>query len=156
MRAMDKRNLAIDAAALAIYLVVANPALTGIGVHEWLGLGLFVMFFVHFAAHADWVVEAVRGSFARPSWARTGNVVLDVLIVLAFMLTTVSGIMVSGAVLLAMGLYAEGYRFWDPLHAVSAKALLALMFLHVVVHWKWIVRAFGKGRGSDGKRDGVR
>ena len=64
---MDKKNLAIDVAALAVFLVVANPALTGIGVHEWLGLGMLLVFFVHALLHADWAVEALRGSIARPS-----------------------------------------------------------------------------------------
>ena len=41
---MDRRNLALDVAALAVFLVVANPALTGIGIHEWLGLGMFLVF----------------------------------------------------------------------------------------------------------------
>ncbi|WP_080799119.1 DUF4405 domain-containing protein [Arabiibacter massiliensis] len=146
---MDKRNLAIDLVALAVYLVVANPAITGIGLHEWLGLGVLAAFFVHLLVHADWSVEALRGSLSRPSWGRTGNLVLDVLIVLAFMATTVSGIMVSGAVLPALGLYAEGYRFWDPLHAMSAKALLALLLVHVVVHWRWIAAWFRKGRDHE-------
>ena len=145
---MDKRNLAIDFVALAAYLVVANPAITGIGVHEWLGLGLFAAFFVHALLHADWAVDAVRGSFARPSWGRTGNLALDLLIVLAFMTATVSGVMVSGAVLPAFGLYAEGYYFWDPLHAMSAKALLALLLVHVVVHWRWLASRFKKKRGE--------
>lgn len=146
---MGKKNLAIDAVVLALYLVAANPALTGIGIHEWLGLGVLVAFFVHAAVHADWVVEAVRGSFAHPSWARTGNAVLDVFILVAFMTATVSGIMVSGAFLPALGLYAEGYYFWDPLHAVSAKVLLALLVLHVVVHWKWLASALKKGMVSN-------
>ena len=53
---MDKKNLAIDVAALAVFLAVANPALTGIGVHEWLGLGMLLVFFVHALLHADWAV----------------------------------------------------------------------------------------------------
>ncbi|TNU94024.1 hypothetical protein FIC87_03145, partial [Eggerthella lenta] len=106
---MDRRNLAIDIAALAVYLVAANPAVTGIGIHEWLGLGMPVIFFVHAAMHVDWVIEAVRGSFVRLSWARTGNAVLDLVIVAVVMVVMVSGVMVSGAVLPALGLYADGY-----------------------------------------------
>ena len=101
---MDRKLLAVDAACLLVYLVAASPALTGIGIHEWLGLGVLVVFFAHAAMHVDWAVEAVRSAFARPSWARTGNLALDLLIVAAFMMVTVSGIMVSGAVLPALGL----------------------------------------------------
>ena len=138
---MDRKLLAVDAACLLVYLVAASPALTGIGIHEWLGLGV--------------LVEAVRSAFARPSWARTGNLALDLLIVAAFMTVTVSGIMVSGAVLPALGLYADGYYFWDPLHAMSAKLLLALMLVHVAVHWPWFAKVFKKrkekheGRGCE-------
>ena len=116
---MDRKLLAVDAACLLVYLVAASPALTGIGIHEWLGLGVLVVFFAHAAMHVDWAVEAVRSAFARPSWARTGNLALDLLIVAAFMTVTVSGIMVSGAVLPSLGLYADGYYFWDPLHAIA-------------------------------------
>ena len=147
---MDRRNLAIDIAALAVYLVAANPAVTGIGIHEWLGLGMLVIFFVHAAMHVDWVIEAVRRSFVRLSWARTGNAVLDLVIVAVVMV-----VMVSGAVLPALGLYADGYYFWDPLHAMSAKLLLALMLVHVAVHWPWFAKVFKKrkekheGRGCE-------
>ena len=143
---MDKKIFAVDAACLLIYLVAANPAITGVGVHEWLGLGALVVFFAHAAMHADWAIETARSVFSSPSWARVGNLVLDALIVITFMAVTVSGIMVSGAVLPALGLYASGYYFWDPLHAIAAKVLLALLLVHVVVHWRWLVGFFRNGR----------
>ena len=64
----------------------------------------------------------------------------------ALAVCAVSGVMVSGAVLPAFGLYAEGYFFWDPLHAASAKVLLALLLVHVAVHWRWLAGLFGKGK----------
>lgn len=141
-----KKSLAIDSAALAAYLVAANPSLTGIGAHEWLGLGVSLVFLVHAAVNAGWVAAALRASFKSPNAARTGNLVLDALIAAALAVCAVSGVMVSGAVLPAFGLYAEGYFFWDPLHAASAKALLALLLVHVAVHWRWLAGFFGKGK----------
>ena len=41
------RMLIVDALALALYLVVSLPALTGIGLHEWLGLGVGLALLVH-------------------------------------------------------------------------------------------------------------
>ena len=143
-----KKNLAIDAVALVAYLVAANPALTGIGVHEWLGLGILVVFLVHCIVHVDWVGSAIVG-FGNATWGTRGNLALDALILVAFMVVTVSGLCVSGAVLPAMGLYSEGYFFWDPLHAISAKVLLALLLVHVVVHWKWFFALIRKGKGDE-------
>ena len=147
---MDRKYFVVDAVALAVYLVAANPALTGIGLHEWIGLGVFVAFAAHAAQHAGWVADTVRGALRFPAPARVANLVLDALILVAFMTVTVSGVLVSGAVLPAFGLYADGYYFWDPLHAIAAKALLALLLVHVVVHWKWIY-SFFKKRGSDAR-----
>ena len=144
-----KRNLVIDILALGAYAVVANPVFTGIAVHEWAGLGLVVVFLVHTAAHVDWAVDAVRTAYRDPSWVRRGNLVLDALIVVGFMVATVSGLMVSGTVLQVLGLYAPGYFFWDPLHAIAAKLLLALLVVHVAVHARWIVRMARKGKGDD-------
>ena len=142
------KNLIVDLIALAIYAVAANPALTGVGFHEWVSLGVFVVFLVHAALHVDWVLDVVKGAFSRPSAARTGNLVLGALILVVTMTCAVSGLMVSGAVLPTFGLYAEGYYFWGPLHAASAKLVLALLLVHVVVHWRWIV-GFLKKKGID-------
>ena len=145
---MDGKNLAIDVVALVAYLVAANPALTGIGLHEWLGLGALVVLFVHLLVHADWCVDALRTTLRRPTWARTGNLVVDALLLVTLVVVVVSGLFVSGAVLPAFGLYAEGDYFWDPLHAIAAQALLALLLVHVVVHWKWFVSVAKRGRSN--------
>ena len=150
---MDRRNLVLDVVALAVYLVAANPALTGIGVHEWVGLGVFAAFFAHVLAHAGWAHDAVRVTLRAPSWGRTGNLALDALALVAFVVCVVSGLLVSGDVLRAFGWYAEGYYFWDPLHAVSAKVLLALVVVHVALHAKWIVGILGRGGRRRGKLD---
>lgn len=142
-----KKNLVIDVVAIVVYAVVANPALTGIGLHEWLSLGVFVAFLVHVAMHVDWVVDACRSGFGQGGLARTGNLVLDVLILVVFAVCVVSGLMVSGALLQAFGVYATGYFFWDPLHAASAKALLALLLVHVVAHWGWISHMVFRKKG---------
>ena len=146
---MDARkNFAVDIAALAVYAVAANPAVTGIGLHEWIGLGLVLVFLVHGAVHVDWIIETVRSARRAPLQSRVMNMALDAAIVVAFMVCIVSGLLVSGAVLPAFGWYATGYYFWDPLHAISAKVLLALLLVHVVAHGKWLVNVVRLGKGE--------
>ena len=117
-----KRNRALfDAVVLVVYLVAANPALTGVPVHEFIGLGAFVG--VHIVASGDGL--AGRG--------RAGRLALNIVLLVALAACVVSGVMVSGAALPSLGLYATGYSFWDPLHAVAAKVLLAALIVHVVV-----------------------
>ncbi len=145
----DKKKLAVDAVALAAYLVAANPAITGVSAHEWIGLGALVVLAVHVAVSADRlaaVARTLRSGKARGRVFGAGRLALDALTALALVTCAVSGLMVSGAVLPAFGFYADGYYFWNPLHAVSAKVLLALLLVHVAAHWKWITGFFGRGK----------
>lgn len=149
---MNGKNLAVDAAALACFVVVMNPAVTGINLHEWLSLAALAVLFVHCAQHVEWVSETFAGLGRKSPPTRAGHLVLDVLMLIALMVATVSGLMVSGAVLPAFGLFAEGYYFWDPLHAISAKILLALLFVHVVAHSAWLLHFIRTGKRNDGVR----
>ena len=103
---MKRSHALFDIAVLAVYLLAANPALTGIPLHEFLGLGAFIMV----AAH---VVESGEGLGGR---GRVGQLVLNAVLLLALAVCVVSG-----------------YHFWDPLHAVAAKVLLAALLVHLVV-----------------------
>jgi hypothetical protein len=134
----------IDAIAALVYLIAANPAITGLLVHEWVSLGVLFVFIVHVAQHYDWVAENFKRMWQHPSFATTGNLILDIVTVVAFMAVTVSGIMVSRHILPLFGFVAPGYFFWNPVHAISAKLLLALLIVHVVVHFKWFVALLPK------------
>ncbi len=137
---MSRRRSIFDIAMLAVYLAAANPVLTGIPVHEYLGLGAFVVV----AAH---VVASGAGLAGR---GRPGRLALNVVLLMALAATVVSGVMVSGDVLPALGLYATGYHFWDPLHALAAKVLLAALLVHVVLRGPaaWVLRAKRPGRAA--------
>ena len=126
------RRIVFDAVLLAAYALVDVPALTGVGAHEWLGVAVVAALRAH---------GARRGAAPVHGAAAAGRAVLNGLIVVALAACAVSGAMVSGAVLPALGLYARGYFFWDPLHAASAKVLLALLLVHLALNASAVVRA---------------
>lgn len=149
-----KKALVADAFALAIYLASASPALTGVPAHEWLGLAATLFLAAHFAMHADQAVAAARRVARKPGLASSGNAALNALILVALVTCALSGLLISGTVLPAFGLFATGYFFWGPLHAMSAKVLFALLLIHVVVHGGWIARALAGRRGSSAEKGG--
>ena len=113
---MKRSHVLFDVVVLAVYLLAANPALTGIPPHE-----LVV------AAHVSVSADGLGGR------GRVGQLALNAVLLLSLAACAVSGVMVSGTVLPSLGLYATGYHFWDPLHAVAAKVLLAALLVHLVV-----------------------
>ena len=131
--------------ALAAYLAAANPALTGVAAHEWLGLGIGLVLLVHGAQHVDFAGHLLT---SRGAWRAKGRILLDAALVLSVAVVVLSGLMESGTVLPAFGFYAEGYYFWGPLHAASAKVLLALLVVHGALNlgsaWRLAQRARAK------------
>ncbi len=113
-----------DIVVLAVYLLAANPGLTGIPLHEFVGLGAFAVMATHLIASA-------AGFLGR---GRPGRFALNAVLLLALATCVVSGVMVSATALPALGLYATGYHFWDPLHALAAKVLLAALLVHGALH----------------------
>jgi hypothetical protein len=132
------RVFVIDIIAAVLYIVAANPTITGLLVHEWISLGVFVTFVVHTAQHCDWIIDTFKKLRHHPSIATVGNLLLDSATVMVFMVVTVTGIMLSRHILPAFRLVASGYFFWNPLHSLSAKVLLALLIVHVVLHARWL------------------
>ena len=47
---------------------------------------------------------------------------------------TGAAFLIAGNLMCMFGLFAPGYFIWNPLHAASAKILLALVLVHVASH----------------------
>ena len=128
-----KRKAALDAVAAALFAVAVLPQLTGVAAHEWLGIAALAALLAHLAASFD-VLAGLCRAVARRSLLASARVALDAALFLALAVCAVSGVLVSATVLPAFGLFAPGYFVWDPLHAASAKVLLALVLVHAVSH----------------------
>lgn len=129
-------QIIIDALALVLYAIVSFPALTTIGLHEWLGIGLCLIFIVHMGQHWTWIIRSFKFKEQGLTWGIQGRLVLDIGIAVSLVTCAVSGIFISGSVLPSLGYYAEGYYFWNPLHSISAKFLLSLLIVHFVLNAK--------------------
>ena len=139
---MRAPRVIFDIVLLALYLVAANPALTGVPFHEYLGAGIFVLMVAH-------VVVSGEGLGGRGRWAQR---VLNGALLVALAFCVVSGAMVSGTLLPSLGFYATGYYFWGPLHALSAKVLLAALLVMLFCAHQGLWRCFviGKRRWKKG------
>lgn len=134
-------RLAIDLAAFLALLVADIPALTGIAVHEWLSVALAGTLIVHLIVNWDWCVSTASRFFSKMLAGRRINMVIDVALFLAFVMVMVSGVMISKAVLPALGLSVQPGGAWRILHGLSADATLVLFAAHTGMHARWIASA---------------
>ena len=136
-----KVNLFLDAAIFAVFLLALDPRLTGIALHEWLGLAGAAAVVVHLLLHWEWIVGVTRRFLGRTSGAARLNYVFDALFFIDLVVISLSGLMVSQALLPLLGLGTPGGTFWLVAHSLSANVAVVLVAVHAALHWKWIVNA---------------
>jgi cytochrome b len=133
------RNLLVDTAIFAGFLLATDPHTTGQTIHEWLGVAFGVGIITHLLLHWKWIVNVVRRFFTRlPGQVRI-NSLLNVLLFVVVTLIIFSGLMISKVVLSTFGLEGQHDGIWRVVHTTATNVALIIVALHVALHWKWIV-----------------
>ena len=120
-----KTILVVDAVLAVLFIACELPGVTGVSVHEWLGIVLVVALLAHAGKRVLTTVKNARGA---------ARLVVDVALLVTLAVCVVSGVMISGSVLPFFGYYATGYYFWSPLHAATATVLLAVLLVHAALN----------------------
>jgi len=133
-----RTNLLIDAIILAGYLVATNPVTTGTPVHEWLSIGLALVALVHLVVHWDWTVRVTRRLLTRLGTLPRINLLVDAALLAAIVTCVLSGLAVSRAALSFAGRTVSDTSIWHAVHSESSTVLLALVGVHLGLHWSWV------------------
>jgi hypothetical protein len=141
MSVKTKTNLIVDIGILIAFLVANNPSLTGLPVHEWFAVAAGVVFIVHILFHWDWVVSVTKTFFNKLIHESRFNYLVDALVLVAYVVVFISGLLISRNVMLTLGIHLSASPAWREFHSLSANLALVLTGLHFAMHWKWFVNA---------------
>lgn len=143
-----KKNLLTDVIAFIGLLIVLDPRLTGIPIHEWFSLAFAALLIFHMLAHWSWLAGATRRFFKAIPLTR-GKFVLNASIFIGFTVATLSGFMVSESILELFGIRRSANFSWREVHEISSNLTLLLIGIHVALNWAWLKKAVGRlGGGS--------
>lgn len=119
-------------------------------IHNWAGIAMLAGAAVHILLHWKWITCVAKRYFGRLARQARLNFSLDSLMFVAFILVNLSGLIVWKA--LPSGGYRGGrnpaFRAavlgltrheWNDLHLWVGLAIIAILTVHVSLHWKWIV-----------------
>ncbi len=147
----------VDAVLLGLFVAVIEVPLTGLAVHEWIGIGFGVVMTAHLVQHAGWAGTTLKRIFGRTSLRNRLNYLMMAALFLGFTTIIVSGLLISESALPALGVRPPALEFWAWLHLASVVWVLALVALHLAINWKWLANAtrryvLGPLMGSKGAR----
>ena len=120
-------------------VLVLAPQATGIVVHEWASFLIIIPFFLHLILDWKWIVSVTKRLFKRTKGEIRFNYVLDWLLFFLFVTATFTGVVISEAALPALGINVTIDPFWSSMHDLSANLMMAVIGIHLAMHWKWIV-----------------
>ena len=128
-------KLAVDIGMTAALLLLMAYELVGQAAHEWIGIGMFVLFVIHHILNSSWIRNLLRGRYNPVRIMQTGLVLL--------ILCAMAGLMVSGIILSRHALsflpIKGGRSFARNLHMISAYWGFVLMSVHLGFHWSMMM-----------------
>jgi hypothetical protein len=135
------RLFALEVFLFVAFVVSIDLPLTGLEIHEWLGIALAVALIVHVVQHAGWLASTTRRFVTTASFHNRVNYVLGVALFVGFASITVSGLVISHFALPFFGVDPPGGWFWHWLHVWSAEWMIWIIAIHLGVNWSWVVSA---------------
>ncbi len=132
----------VDATLFIGFLLVMNLPLTGIAIHEWLGIAIGAGLVVHLVQHGNWLATLTKRFRNATSFRNRLNYVMTGLLFFAFVSIIVSGVVISEAAMPLLGIATSSSVFWLWLHLVSINFVLLLTGLHIALNWRWITKGF--------------
>ena len=137
MNTRQKTNWWIDASLFVGLIACFYLNLTGVEVHQWLGIlgaGLAV---IHMMVHWNWITAVTQRFVGRTSGRARLNYLINLLILTGLTVITVTGLVISTWLNLSLG----NYPGWLQVHIVSSIVTLSVTVLKLILHWRWIVSA---------------
>lgn len=131
------RKRIVDLAMIVLLPLLMAEILTGQEIHEWLGIGMVVLFVVHHILNAGWWKSFFKGSYT-PS--RMLSVMLDLLLLLDMAALAVSGVMMSDFIFGFLSIRG-GMMIARQLHLLASYWGLILMSAHLGMHMEMLIGA---------------
>ena len=118
-----------------VLIVLMAYELVGQAVHEWLGIGMFVLFILHHIWNGKWIRNIFKRKYTLFSILQTVFVICTFI---AMVGSLVSGVILSRHALAFLPI-TGGRSFARNLHMVSAYWGFVFLSLHLGFHWSMIM-----------------
>jgi hypothetical protein len=136
MNTKQKTNGWVDLILFAGFIITFFLDLTGVEIHQWIGIFGGALAAYHLLIHRDWVDAVSKRFFINTSNRSRLYYLIDAVLLLGFTLIVGTGLVISTWLNLALG----NYQGWLTVHIVVSISTLVALFVKLGLHWRWIAR----------------
>ncbi|MEH7415105.1 DUF4405 domain-containing protein [Neobacillus drentensis] len=145
-------KIILDLMMAITFVLLMNPrVLDGLPFHEIAGVIIGVSILIHIGLNYRWVINTTKRIFdpKLPNKTRF-SFLINILLLISMVTVIVTGILISRIVFPSLAI--QGGNAIREIHGLSADVTLALVGLHIGVHWQWVMsickRAFKSKEGK--------
>jgi len=120
-------------ALLVSFILTYFIDLTGLELHQYLGAAAAGILAVHIITHWTWITNVSRRIFKKVSGRVRLYYLLDGLLLLAFFIITITGVIISTW----LDIFLSNYMLLRSIHIISSIAGLLLLIVKMGLHWKF-------------------
>lgn len=147
MKKLNYFKLLLDLLMAVTFVLLFNTrVLGGLSFHEIAGLGIGIAFLTHILLNVQWIKRVTLKMLDRKlPWKTRFEYLLNLLLIFSMAFIIVSGIVISRVVFPNLNVSNEG---WFKMAHISISFLvLAIVGVHVGLHWKWVMTVVKKMPG---------
>ncbi len=123
-------------ALLVSFILTFFLDLTGLELHQYLGIAAAGILAVHVITHWKWITNVSKRLFKKMSGRVRLYYLLDGMLLLAFSLITITGVLISTW----LDVFLSDYMLLRSIHIVSSIAGLLLLIVKMGLHWKFFTK----------------
>jgi Domain of unknown function (DUF4405) len=134
----------LDVLLFIVFIFLLSPLITGLPLHEWLGIIYFLPVIIHLLFSWKWIKQSTGSFLHKSGWRQRFNYFLNAVLFILVVLEIISGLIISRVVLHSLGILTISDLTWRELHnGVSVGIVLAISF-HIALNWQRIASYFKK------------
>lgn len=139
---MDKRMILNYIMLLILFPLMLKP-LTGVFVHELLGVAFILLAIIHCFNNKGWLKKTLNAICKKGKTPqKIGLLIINSLLITSLALVMITGVMISVEFFGFMNI--PFYEIFYKIHSLSAQAVLVLSLVHLFMHMKMIKTFFRK------------
>jgi hypothetical protein len=131
----QKYQWLIDAGLFTAFLLSFWLELTGVALHQWLGVAIGAVAGYHLLTHWTWVKAVTDRFLKQTSTQARVYYVIDAAVLIGLAAIIVTGLVISTWLSLALTNYAA----WKTIHVIASIGTLAAIVIKLGLHWRWII-----------------
>lgn len=133
-------KIMVDIGMTVILMLLMAFEMIGREAHEWLGIGMLILFCIHHILNRKWSQNLLQGKYTP---FRICQTILAVLALVSMLASMISGIVMSRYAFAFLNI--QGGRSWArTLHMLGAYWGFVFLSLHLGIHWNMMMGRAGR------------